>query len=58
MHTPLKNEGLEVRKLGSFNQALLGKWLRDYGEEENNLWRSMIGTKMGMHGANGLTRTL
>lgn len=58
MHTPLKNEGLEVRKLGSFNQALLGKWLWDYGEEENNLWRRMIGTKMGMHGANGLTRTL
>lgn len=49
--------GLKVRKLGSFNQAQLGKWW-DYEEEENNLWRRVIGTKMGMHGANGLMRML
>ena len=36
-----------VRKLGSFNQALLSKWLWHFGVEGNYLWRWMVGVKYG-----------
>lgn len=32
-------------KLGTFNQAMLGKWLGRFGEEGNYLWRIVSGTK-------------
>ena len=44
---PLKNSGLGVRKLTTFNKALLGKWLWRFGNEETRLWRSVVALKFG-----------
>ena len=43
---PLHVGGLGIRRLGSFNSALLGKWLWRYGMETNALWR-VIEAKYG-----------
>ena len=39
--------GLGIRKLTTFNKALLGKWLWCFGVEENCLWRRVITMKFG-----------
>uniref|UniRef100_A0A7N2MU62 Reverse transcriptase zinc-binding domain-containing protein n=1 Tax=Quercus lobata TaxID=97700 RepID=A0A7N2MU62_QUELO len=44
---PLKNGGLGVRKLTTFDKALLGKWLWRYGIEETRLWRRVVALKFG-----------
>lgn len=44
---PLKNGGLGVRKLTTFDKALLGKWLWWYGIEETRLWRRVVALKFG-----------
>ena len=44
---PLKNGGLGVRKLTTFSEALLGKWLWQYGIEETRLWRRVVALKFG-----------
>ena len=44
---PLQNGGLGVRKLTTFNKALLGKWLWRFGIEETRLWRRVIALKFG-----------
>ena len=44
---PLENGGLGVRKLISFNKALLGKWLWRFGIEETRLWRRVVALKFG-----------
>uniref|UniRef100_A0A2N9GDX6 Reverse transcriptase domain-containing protein n=1 Tax=Fagus sylvatica TaxID=28930 RepID=A0A2N9GDX6_FAGSY len=44
---PLKMGGLGVRNLLLFNQALLGKWLWRYGNEENAFWIHLISAKYG-----------
>ena len=44
---PLENGGLGVRKLTTFNKALLGKWLWRFGIEETRLWRRVVALKFG-----------
>ena len=42
---PIANGGLGIRKLTTFNKALLGKWLWCFGIEENRLWRKVVALK-------------
>ena len=44
---PIANSGLGIRKLTTFNKALLGKWLWRFGIEENRLWRRVVALKLG-----------
>ncbi|XP_075645160.1 uncharacterized protein LOC142616177 [Castanea sativa] len=44
---PIEMGGLGLRKVVSFNQALLGKWLWRYGHEDTHLWRWVISSKYG-----------
>ena len=44
---PLENGGLGVRKLATFNKALLGKCLWRFGVEETRLWRRVVALKFG-----------
>ena len=44
---PSQNGGLGVRKLTTFNKALLGKWLWRFGNEETRLWRRVAALKFG-----------
>ena len=44
---PRELGGLGVRKLVSFNQASLGKWLWRYDHETSCLWRRVIAMKYG-----------
>ena len=44
---PIAKGGLGIRKLTTFNKALLGKWLWRFGIEENRLWRRVIALKFG-----------
>ena len=44
---PVEMGGLGIRSVVSFNQALLGKWLRRYGHEVTHLWQRVISTKYG-----------
>ena len=44
---PLANGGLGIRKLTTFNKALLGKWLWQFGKEEDRLWRRVVASKYG-----------
>ena len=44
---PIANGSLGIRKLTTFNKALLGKWLWQFGIEENRLWRRVVALKFG-----------
>ena len=44
---PIAKGGLGIRKLTTFNKALLGKWLWRFGIEENRLWRRVVALKFG-----------
>ncbi|KAL4599735.1 hypothetical protein ACB092_11G147700 [Castanea dentata] len=44
---PVEMGRLGLRKVVSFNQALLGKWLWRYGHEDTHLWRRVISSKYG-----------
>lgn len=45
---PMKYSGLGVRKLTTFNQALLGKWLWCSGVENDHFWILVVGFKYGV----------
>ena len=47
MCLPIANGGLGIRKLTTFNKALLGKWFWRFGIEENRLWRRVVALKFG-----------
>ena len=47
MCMPIANDGLGIRKLTTFNKALLRKWLWHFGIEENRLWRRVVALKFG-----------
>ena len=42
---PIANSGLGIRKLTTFNKALLGKWFWRFGKEEDRLWRRVVASK-------------
>ena len=42
---PIASGGLGIRKLTTFNKALLGKWLWRFGIEENRFWRRVVTLK-------------
>ena len=45
--TPIANGGLRIRKLTTFNKALLGKWLWGFRKDEDRLWRRVVVSKYG-----------
>uniref|UniRef100_A0A2N9H476 Reverse transcriptase domain-containing protein n=1 Tax=Fagus sylvatica TaxID=28930 RepID=A0A2N9H476_FAGSY len=45
--SPIQQGGLGLRRIISFNQALLGKWLWRFANERNAYWRQVIGCKYG-----------
>ena len=47
MCAPIANGGLGIRKITTFNKALLGKWLWWFGNEETWLWRRVVARKIG-----------
>ena len=51
--TPIANGGLGIRKLTTFNKALLGKWLWRFGKEEDRLWRRVVVSKYGEEWGDG-----
>ena len=50
---PIAKVGLGIRKLTTFNKALLGKWLGRFGIKENKLWRRVVALKFGEEGGGG-----
>ena len=44
---PIGNGNLGIRKLTTFNKALLGKWLWRFEKEEDWLWRRVVASKYG-----------
>ena len=44
---PIANGGLGIRKITTFNEALLGKWLWRFGKKEDRLWRRVVISKYG-----------
>ena len=55
---PIANGGLGIRKLTTFNKALLGKWLWHFGIEETWLWRRVVASKFGEEWGGGWTSKL
>ena len=53
MCMPMAKGGLGIRKLTTFNKALLGKWLWCFGVEENRLWRRVVVGKFGENWGGG-----
>ena len=53
---PIANSGLGIRKLTTFNKALLGKWLWRFRKEENRLWRRVVASKFGEEWGGGTSK--
>jgi hypothetical protein len=45
--SPMTDDGLGIRNLCRFNQALLGKWLWRYATEREAYWRKVVEVKYG-----------
>ena len=48
--TQKEKGGLGIRRMGSFNKALLGKWVWRFAVEKDVLWKKVIGVKHGLEG--------
>ena len=55
---PVEAGGLGIRKIGLFNQALLGKRLWQFGNEVTRLWRQVIASKYGEASGGWCTRVV
>ena len=53
VRAPIANGGLGIRKLTTFNKALLGKWLWRFRKEEDRLWRRVVASKFGTEWGDG-----
>ena len=53
---PMEKGGLGIRKVGLFNQALLGKWLWRFGKEVHRLWHQVLANKYGVDSRGWCTR--
>ena len=52
-----KNNGrLGLRKLALLNKALLGKWIRRFAFDKDNLWKQVIMAKYGQEGHDWRTK--
>ena len=58
VYLPVEVGGLVIRRIGLFNQALLGKWLWHFGKESNRFGCQVIATKYGVTGKGWCTRDL
>ena len=47
VRSPMENGKLGIRKLTTFNTALLGKWLWRFGVEETRVWKRVVASKFG-----------
>ena len=47
-----------IRKIGLFNQALLRKWLWQFGKDATHLWHQVIATKYGEDSGGWCTRVV
>ena len=54
----MEASGLGIRKIGLFNQALLGKWLWRFGKEVTHLWLQVIATIYGEGSGGGALELL
>jgi hypothetical protein len=54
--SPIARGGLGFRNLILFNNALLGKWLWRFGNEQDSLWRQVIVSKYGIQRGGGAKR--
>ena len=51
-----KDGGLSIRNLATFNQALLGKWLWRFANENDPLWKQIIIGKYGLQEGGGCSK--
>jgi hypothetical protein len=54
--SPVREGGLGIRSLRSFNRALLGKWLWRFAREPGASWRKVVEAKYGSERGGGVPK--